>query len=303
MSDLVQFQFHGDEIDVIPEEGEAWISVRRVCESLGIAFSPQRTKLANDDSISKTLIVTQVEDDDQSREIFCISVRSLPLWLATIHPSKVSDAAREKLVAYKREAAEVLADHFLGRRARHDNLDGGVALLRDEVAQLRAGLASAGMITGLQQDHIRTKVALFAHRKVALGQEATVKAASARIQNMIHAAAGWGQDGSAPPIHARGELSARLRRPPRPRRRARSRRAPTPPRHARAARAERAFPVIVPERDEREPASARAVESELVGVTWGDEASRAADRRHPIFPGAPVAPRTASTNRTRRSDT
>lgn len=117
MTDLVKFNFRGDELDVIAEAGEAWVSVRRVCDALGIAFSPQRTKLAHDASVSVTMIVTQATGDDQAREIFCVSVRSLPLWLATIHPSKVSPAVRSKLVAYKREAADVLADHFIGRRS------------------------------------------------------------------------------------------------------------------------------------------------------------------------------------------
>lgn len=116
MSALVKFAFRGDELDVIPAEGTVYVSVRRVCEHLGLGYGSQTQKLHADPSLTVTKLVTQMPGDDQRREILCIDVRSLPLWLATIHPSKVKPAIREKLIAYKREAAEVVADHFLGAR-------------------------------------------------------------------------------------------------------------------------------------------------------------------------------------------
>lgn len=195
MSDLVKFSFQGDELDVIPEAGDAWIAVRRICEVLGVDESRQRRKLAANPAAS-TALVSAIAEDGAAREMFCVSVRSLPLWLATIHPGRVREDVREKLVAYQRQAGEVLAEHFLGPRARAlPSIDTRLALLADEVAQLRGLAATAGLITGLQQDHIKTRVDLLAHKKHALGHERSVPAARTKIQNMLRTAAGWGGTG------------------------------------------------------------------------------------------------------------
>ena len=42
---LVKFNFHGDELDVIKEQDKLWISVRRVCEALGLDKATQMRKL------------------------------------------------------------------------------------------------------------------------------------------------------------------------------------------------------------------------------------------------------------------
>ncbi len=114
---ITKFVFHGDELDVIPMGVEVYVAIRRVCEALGVSFSRQLRKLKTDPAISVVTMATQVENDDQRRDVACLELHSLPLWLATIHPSKVKPAVREKLVAYRRECAEVLADHFLGKRS------------------------------------------------------------------------------------------------------------------------------------------------------------------------------------------
>jgi hypothetical protein len=141
-ANIVPFAFDGDELHVVPGEGRAYVVVRAICEVLGVDFSSQLRKLKRDPSVCVAMFTTQMPDDDQRRETACLDVRSLPLWLAGIHPSKAKPAVREKLIRYKREAAEVLADHFLGRRAPApsaraltlDDLDARVrAVVREEL--------------------------------------------------------------------------------------------------------------------------------------------------------------------------
>jgi transcriptional regulator with XRE-family HTH domain len=59
--------------------------------------------------------LTQLPSDGQAREVFCISQDCLPMWLATIYASKVKPAVRPLLVAFQKECAQVLRDHFLGK--------------------------------------------------------------------------------------------------------------------------------------------------------------------------------------------
>jgi len=114
-SALVSVPFHGDTIEAIKDEhGEVWVSVRRVCDSLGIDESSQRQKL-NSKKWATTVLITAVDARGSRRDTYVVHLDSLPMWLATIEASRVAEVARPKLEAYQIEAAKVLADVFLGR--------------------------------------------------------------------------------------------------------------------------------------------------------------------------------------------
>lgn len=151
---MVKFSFHGDDLDVLPANGRVWVSVRRVCEALGVDVSGQLKKLKAKPWGSVEFISMQVDGDDQRRDIAMLDLDALPMWLATIEPSRVAEDVREKLVAYQREAARVLADHFLGKRG------GAVAIppemtaayemvpaLAAQLAELKALLTAGSVMT------------------------------------------------------------------------------------------------------------------------------------------------------------
>ncbi len=109
---LAKVPFHGDTLEATGD-GE-WAVVKRLCENLGVAPQSQSAKLKKKAWATTTMIVA-VAEDGKSREVFCVHRDSLAMWLATIEPSKVRPEIREKLLAYQKEAADVLAAHFSGR--------------------------------------------------------------------------------------------------------------------------------------------------------------------------------------------
>ena len=138
---LVSVPFRGGFIEAAQLEGEVWVPIRPVCDALGLAWQPQLKKLRAKPwaKTCDTFMVSQ--GDDQRRRFSCVDLRSLPLWLATIEPSRVKPEARPALVAYQREAAEVLYRHFLAPPvdgAAVAQLAADVASLRGEVRELRA---------------------------------------------------------------------------------------------------------------------------------------------------------------------
>lgn len=137
MTDLIKFDFQGDQLDVVPEGEKVWVGIRRVCESLGVSFSKQLRKLKSDPSMGVAFKATPSAGGIQ--ETACIDLRSLPLWLATIHPKRVRVDIAEKLIAYKRECADALADHFLGRRGGDSAI---VEAMKVQAEQMSARLAS-----------------------------------------------------------------------------------------------------------------------------------------------------------------
>jgi len=115
MSDIVKFDFHGDELDCVKEGDALWVSVRRMCEPLGIADRPQREKLQNKSWARGTLIVSPDARGHNQRQFF-LHVDSVPMWLATIDEGRVAEKVRPKLVKFQLEAAQALRDHFLRPR-------------------------------------------------------------------------------------------------------------------------------------------------------------------------------------------
>ena len=111
---LVPFDFHGDRLEVARDGDVVRVGVRSVCDALDIDTRAQLRKLRGKAWACVVIMTTQV--GGQGRELATVPLDALPMWLATIEPSKVAKAVRAKLASFQTECARVLADHFLGRR-------------------------------------------------------------------------------------------------------------------------------------------------------------------------------------------
>mgnify|MGYP001589656325 CR=1 FL=1 len=108
-----KFEFRGDRLDVIEWDGRFWLSVRRICDALGLANGRQQKKLRGK-PWAMVALVKAVADDGRVRELFCIDVDSLPLWMAGIEARRVHVGLREKLRAYQIEARAAVCAYFVG---------------------------------------------------------------------------------------------------------------------------------------------------------------------------------------------
>ena len=147
---IEKFNFHGDELDVTrTADGDVAVPIRELCEPFKLDVSGQLQKLKKT-GWAVVEMISMTASDGKNYETACLHRRSIPLWAATVHASKVDVSVRAKLIAYQRECADVLADHFLGKRgapnfdeaslARAIGLSIGVALapIVQELADLRA---------------------------------------------------------------------------------------------------------------------------------------------------------------------
>ena len=126
-----------------PEEGDRPVPLAPFCERLGINADTQRKKLARVTWTCPVVMTVQIPGDDQARRLACIPLRALAGWLFTINPGKVAPEARPALVAYQREAADVLYRHVLAPPApvpggpTWAQLAADLEQLRGEVRELR----------------------------------------------------------------------------------------------------------------------------------------------------------------------
>lgn len=113
-------KINGVDIITVEREGEIFVPIKPICDAIGIDARAQRAKLQEDDFFSSTgVIITSVAADDKEREMYCIRLRDVYGWLATINPGKVAPDAREAVSRYRRECYDVLYEHFTGS-VRHD---------------------------------------------------------------------------------------------------------------------------------------------------------------------------------------
>lgn len=111
-SALVTVPFYGDGIVTFEANGEPHVAMRRIVENLGIDWGRQSKKLEADARFNCGHMST-VGADGRHREMLSIPVRKLPLWLATINPNKIPDAARrQKVEIYQEESAVALHDYW-----------------------------------------------------------------------------------------------------------------------------------------------------------------------------------------------
>lgn len=111
MSDLIPF--HGTQMVAQQIDNAPHVAIKPVCESLGLDYEGQRQRLVRQPWASTAVIQVQLPGDTQRRDVTFIDRRTFTMWLATIQTSRIkNEKARELLVAYQREAADVLDRYF-----------------------------------------------------------------------------------------------------------------------------------------------------------------------------------------------
>lgn len=111
---------NGIEITAVRDEKHNFfVPVKPICQAIGINADGQRIKLRDDEFFNSTTeIISVVAADGKEREMYCIRLRDVYGWLATINPGKVAPEAREAVSRYRRECYDVLYDHFTGSMRR-----------------------------------------------------------------------------------------------------------------------------------------------------------------------------------------
>jgi len=112
-NELALINFHGDEIAAAWHEGEAYGSLRHMCDALGIDHSRQLRKL-REVRWGRVVIMSTPDSRGHAQEMAMIPEKSVPMWLATISPGKVKPDAAAKLELFQDEMAAVLARYFSG---------------------------------------------------------------------------------------------------------------------------------------------------------------------------------------------
>lgn len=126
--------FHGETITAIETPQGIYVPVLPLCERLDVSRQGQQAKInAQPERWSGKMFL--LETAAGPRETLCIPVNRIAAWLFTLSANKVKPEAREALIAYQREAADVLDRHF---RLRHVEQETELARVRHQHAACAA---------------------------------------------------------------------------------------------------------------------------------------------------------------------
>ena len=118
--------FNGKTVKAAREGDKIYVSVRDVCNNLGMKESKtnhQVQKIKNDEFLKGGCKFNTLKTSGGIQQVLTIELDYLPIWLAKINPSRFSDELKEELMDYQLNAKDVLAEAFLGKRSRRITID------------------------------------------------------------------------------------------------------------------------------------------------------------------------------------
>ena len=129
MNDLVkEVEFQGEKIISKIENEKIYVSVKSVCDNLGMdltTYKTQRRKIQNDDLLKGGAKLLPLYTKGGTQEILMMELDYLPAWLFKINPARFDENLKRKLIIYQLKAKDVLAEAFLGKRElvnRNENI-------------------------------------------------------------------------------------------------------------------------------------------------------------------------------------
>lgn len=146
MSDLMvkPVDVFGDTIMAAQDNnGTIWVGVRWVCQGIGMTEGQYKRQITN---IQKDLLLKDsgsnllLNKGSGEREVFCLKLDYLPIWLAKITITEKTRRERpefsDKLLEYQLKAKDILADAFLPKQESAGDVQGQIKLLAQGTTEL-----------------------------------------------------------------------------------------------------------------------------------------------------------------------
>lgn len=161
MEDLIvkNVDVMGDSIMAAKDtDGNIWVGVRWICDGLGMTEGHMKRQIKN---IKKDLLLSKggsnliLNRGTGERDVFCLKIEYLPIWLAkiSITPTiqKEHPELAEKLLDYQLKAKDILAEAFFTKKEGSGDVQGQIKLLAQGTSELYERVESVeSRIVGLE---------------------------------------------------------------------------------------------------------------------------------------------------------
>lgn len=114
-AEVISVPFLDGHIPCFLEDDEPMVILKPIAEGvMGLSWPRQFAKLSADQTACIAFKAIQMPGDDQARRTMGVSLETFTLWLASLQPSRVKAEVRDAVMAYRRDAARALRQHFFG---------------------------------------------------------------------------------------------------------------------------------------------------------------------------------------------
>jgi hypothetical protein len=114
-------EFYDDELTAVRIDGDIFVSVRHMCDALGLDRASQARRMQRDEILAEGykggVMVTSPGGQQRAG---VLRVDLVPFWLAKVDVSRVKDDIKPKLKQYQREVVKVLWEAFQEGRLTAD---------------------------------------------------------------------------------------------------------------------------------------------------------------------------------------
>jgi P22_AR N-terminal domain len=93
-------------------DGRIAATLASLCEALGLTQNSQVRRIRMDDVLTDELATAAIETSSGVQAMGVLTAWAIPLWLTGIQTRKVAEEKRPAILAFKKQAANVLYEHF-----------------------------------------------------------------------------------------------------------------------------------------------------------------------------------------------
>lgn len=106
--------FHGHALTVITHAAQQLVAMKPIVESIGLDWKSQYNRIQRHPVLSTSVVMmtTQLQGDNQRRELLCLPLTMLNGWLFGVDANRVREDIRDTLIMYQRECYQVLANYW-----------------------------------------------------------------------------------------------------------------------------------------------------------------------------------------------
>lgn len=98
--------FYDDELTAVrADDGQVYVSIRHMCEALGIQRPQRQTdRIKRDEVLSDGLQRVPIMGTRGPQKTYVLRVDLVPLWLTGLETNRLGEEVQDKIIRYKREA-------------------------------------------------------------------------------------------------------------------------------------------------------------------------------------------------------
>lgn len=111
MPNQISVPFHGTNLLLVEHQNQPYVPMKQIVEGMGLIWRSQHKKLiANKERWGVTVKV--IPSIDAHNEVTCLPLRKLFGWLNSLHPNRVREDIRKKVIQYQNECDDVLYQYW-----------------------------------------------------------------------------------------------------------------------------------------------------------------------------------------------